>query len=1027
MTGRLPLEPVTDGYVDHPDHPRFDQGGPTGPGATLHAGRGRLCDRCGEKSSRCRVKGDRLYCWNRRENDYDPAWQFRGVSQAGGDGRWGVWQRPAQCPRCRYADSRCRENADRTVFCYHFRQPTDTDLQWTWLKELSGRPGGGFWKPALYQAGRDGLPHRSALLSTTPPATQVALVGRDSPSSRASSWISELFSSSGALEDRTRSEWASSAVNPSLVALNVREHPVGGWLVAGVDPLNGCRRTWYQHKPLWRGFSAEQLKARELPKYLSPKRAPLEPLFLDVSALIRRRIEARNPDVPPDPAQGFWAWVLANPGIPVTITEGAKKAGALLSASHAAISIPGVATCRKDGQLHPWLAALAAGGRSVQLLFDADVLWKFEVRSALAVLGRLLERAKACVRIVELPADPETKGVDDFIARHGAACLDELVDRARSYREWLRVEDPVPEGVEVQFICEHDIKDSLPALDELPEVLLVRSYVGSGKTQALVRAVAEAKRVMVVSHRQSLSRQLGDRLVVSCYLNGSFSAEKLVVCADSLLKVLGTGEAYDLVVFDESEQVLRHLTGKLIAPKIDECLEILLQVVAKAKHLIALDADLGSLSFLKFVRAGKTKLLHNTYQPGGKKFIRHPSRAHLKAQLFECLGRGERIAFASNSKAEVERTANEIVEHFPQLKLRVITQDNSTEPDTADFLDHIDERVSELDVLLYSPTIGTGVSIQSRHFHRIFLCGVPATTLASDLYQQQGRVRNPLLGIVEFFVDERYGQRPPTAQFVGNAYDAAERFTYPDPFRTARRQWFSELYNRVREIEAQGFAFLAPLFEIRVESDGHTVEDAVPLATSAVGAAQERSKLSSAQLNERRILGIGSAENISPATFKYLCGLLEGSGYLPLDRHFEIERYQIGDFYATAVTPALVEQDKKGRLRRAVLAYEVLRSPVAELVERDSAESERYREHRHYYRMQQQALGDLFRAAGLMDERGDWQDVEITSEDLEPFVAAALEHQEALYAALRVNLPVSLKAKPIRFRERNTSVVKANL
>ncbi len=80
---------------------------------------------------------------------------------------------------------------------------------------------------------------------------------------------------------------------------------------------------------------------------------------------------------------GFWQWVMDNPSLPLCITEGAKKAGALLTAGYVAIALPGINNgyrTPKDEQgnrvgkshLIPQLQKLAIGGREIYLTFDQD-------------------------------------------------------------------------------------------------------------------------------------------------------------------------------------------------------------------------------------------------------------------------------------------------------------------------------------------------------------------------------------------------------------------------------------------------------------------------------------------------------------------------------------------------------------------------------------------------------------------------------------------------------------------------------
>ena len=126
--------------------------------------------------------------------------------------------------------------------------------------------------------------------------------------------------------------------------------------------------------------------------------------------------------------------MIADPAVPLLITEGAVKGAAVVSAAirEDVAVIPaavmgvwnGVHTTRTSGgvvtgrTLHPDLAALSAG-RAVFIAYDADALTKPQVRDALEVLVDLLEASGAqSVRVMTPPMvgdDPST-GIDDALA-----------------------------------------------------------------------------------------------------------------------------------------------------------------------------------------------------------------------------------------------------------------------------------------------------------------------------------------------------------------------------------------------------------------------------------------------------------------------------------------------------------------------------------------------------------------------------------------------------------------------------------
>lgn len=251
----------------------------------------------------------------------------------------------------------------------------------------------------------------------------------------------EILQSCPLLSDKHREEWGKSAVCPTIYERNIwtitdsrevdqllnrntksrwkhSDDLVPGWAVSGVNPKTGERTLkgaqFKPDKPL------TDDKGKVL-KYLSPAKQVLSPLFLETS----------------DPE--FWQRLLFEFTTPIVITEGAKKAGALLSVGVPAISLPGVATGGKLGRIRPELELFCRYGRPIYLAFDRDIVQKKAVRIALHNLGRML-MAKGCMVYV-LEWANQYKGIDDYLASKegnvvARAKLLSLIDQAHTLEEW---------------------------------------------------------------------------------------------------------------------------------------------------------------------------------------------------------------------------------------------------------------------------------------------------------------------------------------------------------------------------------------------------------------------------------------------------------------------------------------------------------------------------------------------------------------------------------------------------------------
>lgn len=241
-------------------------------------------------------------------------------------------------------------------------------------------------------------------------------------------------------------EWMESGISPEIAALNFRtiddsqeldrvlnrntdrrwkhsDQLVPGWLVQGVDPetgettLAGC-----QYKP---DNPLPQLDKDGTPnpgkwqKYLGASGVQADPLFLDTGDA------------------DYWRRVKDDRSVPILLSEGGKKGAAGLSHGYATIAITGVSNGQKLGRLNAKLKQYCPVGRTIYSVFDNDLLTNPNVQLALDKLGRLIATEGAIVKVVILP-EGAAKGLDDFLAAHGKAALDELIENAMTIEEWRK-------------------------------------------------------------------------------------------------------------------------------------------------------------------------------------------------------------------------------------------------------------------------------------------------------------------------------------------------------------------------------------------------------------------------------------------------------------------------------------------------------------------------------------------------------------------------------------------------------------
>ena len=311
----------------------------------------------------------------------------------------------------------------------------------------------------------------------------------------------------------------------------------------------------------------------------------------------------------------------------------------------------------------------------------------------------------------------------------------------------------------------------LPPITYSPGVTLVRSPKGSGKTAALKSLVNDVRiardvspkidmprSVLLIGHRQTLLREACVKLGLECYLDSAptyFFGISLDSIGVKLRRDVGR-PPYDLVLIDESEQVFSHLLSETIAEKrngLTVAFQHLEYYIKSAKAVIALDADLDiiSMTALRILRGrdweNSLRIIHNEPAPPKNSIPVHiyGSRGHLMGELITSIERGEKCLVTSNSKKRID-DIDEALKQFVDTRRIKITSDNSQEEDIIDFVRNISLQAKEYDVILASPSLGTGVDITFPQneivFQNVFGFFEPFINTHTDIDQQLARVRH---------------------------------------------------------------------------------------------------------------------------------------------------------------------------------------------------------------------------------------------------------------------------------------------
>lgn len=602
------------------------------------------------------------------------------------------------------------------------------------------------------------------------------------------------------------------------------EHLASGWVFQGADPLNdGETMTWgcfksnsprtingkvvkYEHPyktdtraffphVTWRvgyrmavrcGLADEYLE-RVLAAYVKPHGF----CVIDGIEDIPNRWLKRNID------KGFWQWVKEHPSIAIILTEGAKKAAALVSAGDVAIGLPGIwngrrvdkGSATKTSYLIPELQYFTQKGRTFIFCFDRDEKLSTlkAVRSAIWHTGKLLFDAGCQVKV--LSWDLPHKGVDDLLVVKGVAYFEELYQLAPTFAEWQwllrkqnQLQTPVTVGLNVPDLSTIGL--------ELPKTGIVGiiSPKATGKTKLIASQTRQLDEFVSITHRIFLGRSLGGRLGYTWRTDADRGLGewldpetgeptlKLGTCVESLLAIDPSKFSDFDIVIDEAVQVIRSLITSSTCNQDGRrptLLARLTQLIRKARRVILADADLDdtTINYIKTLRGEDScYLVKNDYKLPGydvELFV-SPDDSSIICHAVKLANEGKKLLIQTDSKLATKLLERMIKSGLkvPGNRILTINAETSGDEQAQSYIKFLESEYQKYDVVIASPSMCTGVSIEMHWFDEVI--GVYYGVLNDgDIAQALARVREPIKRTVW------------VSQF-GRNYSKVSRSPYPE-------------------------------------------------------------------------------------------------------------------------------------------------------------------------------------------------------------------------------------------------------
>ncbi|WP_371416783.1 DUF3854 domain-containing protein [Dolichospermum sp. UHCC 0259] len=272
-----------------------------------------------------------------------------------------------------------------------------------------------------------------------------------------------------------------------------------------------------------------------------------------------------------------------------------------------------------------------------------------------------------------------------------------------------------------------------------------------------------------------------------------------------------------------------------------------------------------------------------------------------------------------------------------RLRLWSIHSDNSGSEENVAFIKDITNAVKDVDALLTSPSLGTGVDINEYHFDVVYGIFHAKSQTATECAQQLYRYR-PHVPIHVWVAP-----RPPFGYQETNAQKIKERILQTNEVtafliridretgrRGVEKDWALDTYCQILAARNRSINNLrTDLHDLLTEMGNKIISMGGDEDTFAL----DQMKTAAAALDTAYYSAITKAKNISPTEYRQR----QNKDYLKPEEVFECEKFRLQDTYGIEVTESLVEKDAGGKLSRAISAFEaILKEPDGAIFDTNS-------------------------------------------------------------------------------------------
>jgi putative DNA primase/helicase len=347
---------------------------------------------------------------------------------------------------------------------------------------------------------------------------------------------------------------------------------------------------------------------------------------------------------------------------------------------------------------------------------------------------------------------------DATVSRLSPIQLDRILERA--LKDLLRREDLALSLVKVKSWGNHKTNrvTTLEGLSpDYKGMIIVNSPTGTKKTHLMGRGlINEAKQQNKVSesiaHRVSLLADTCGNLEIDSYKdqdkNSIESVEHLGICFHSLAKPIfkSFNNRVTHLFIDEVSQVIRSFSDTNLEKdkKAQAIYSELKKIIRQAECIVVCDAsiDQDTLDFLEECRPNEQFQVFEILPFNEDKVATIlQNESELLNTIVNRIKDGQGVWLATDSAAWGKSVINSAVLEHCKNKIFIDADSKKEDPRVQAFLDNPNEESKKYDLVIASPTISSGVSINHDKFSIVAGYFTGHSVTPTDAYQMLGRVR----------------------------------------------------------------------------------------------------------------------------------------------------------------------------------------------------------------------------------------------------------------------------------------------